>query len=45
MFQYEIERKEHEFLVGVSLDSCMMLDDVAAVRDGESDAVPNHSVI
>ena len=24
---------------GVSLDSCMMLDDVAAVRDGESDAV------
>ena len=42
----QIERKEHEFLVlGVSLDSCMMLDDVAAVRDGESDAVPNHSVI
>ena len=38
-----MRRRGHEFL-GVCLDSCM-LDDVAAVRDGASDAVPNHSVM
>ena len=35
---------EHEFL-GVCLDSCMLDDVAAAVRDGASDAVPNHSVM